>query len=62
MTTFDEPEGRAVFDKALAVRVLGGTAKELADQFFFETVVRLHRRSEGEPYTGLKPQAAIWGR
>jgi hypothetical protein len=51
----DEGEVRAAFEKALAVRVLGDAARELADQFFFETVVRLHRRSEGEPYTGLKP-------
>ena len=51
----DETEVRAAFDKALAVRALGGTARELADQYFFETVVRLHRRSEGEEYTGLKP-------
>lgn len=51
----DEAEVRAAFDKVLAVRALGGTATELADQYFFETVVRLHRRSEGEPYTGLQP-------
>ena len=51
----DEVEVRAAFDKALAVRALGGTARELADQYFLETVVRLHRQSEGEPYTGLKP-------
>ncbi|HLN79581.1 MAG TPA: DUF6448 family protein, partial [Thermoanaerobaculia bacterium] len=30
-------------------------AKELADRAFFETVVRLHRAKEGEPYAGLKP-------
>ena len=29
--------------------------KELADTYFFETLVRLHRAGEGEPYTGLKP-------
>jgi hypothetical protein len=51
----DEAEVRAAFDKALTVRALGGTARELADQYFFETDVRLHRRSEGKPYTGLKP-------
>jgi hypothetical protein len=55
ITAVDEAEVRTAFDKALAVRAFGGTARELADQFFFETVVRLHRRSEGEPYTGLKP-------
>jgi hypothetical protein len=30
-------------------------AKELADGYFYETVVRLHRAGEGAPYTGLKP-------
>lgn len=34
---------------------MGGDAATLADRFFFETVVRLHREGEGEPYTGLKP-------
>ena len=51
----DEAEVRTVFDKVLAVRALGGDAKQLADTYFFETVVRLHRASEGAPYTGLKP-------
>lgn len=27
----------------------------MADRYFFETVVRLHRAGEGAPYTGLKP-------
>jgi hypothetical protein len=61
VTAFDEAEVRAAFDKALTVRALGGTAKELADRFFFETLVRLHRQSEGEPYTGLKPAGSDLG-
>jgi hypothetical protein len=27
----------------------------LADRFFFETLVRVHREGEGAPYSGLKP-------
>ena len=27
----------------------------MADRFFYETVVRLHRAGEGAPFTGLKP-------
>jgi Family of unknown function (DUF6448) len=27
----------------------------VADLYFFETVVRVHRAGEGAPYTGLKP-------
>jgi hypothetical protein len=51
----DEGEIRRAFDHALAVRKLGPEAKGLADTFFFETLVRVHRASEGAPYTGLKP-------
>lgn len=50
-----EPELRAAFKQALAVRVLGKDARVLADRYFLETLVRLHRAGEGEPFTGLKP-------
>lgn len=50
-----EPEIRRAFDHTLSVRKLGPEAKSLADTFFFETLVRVHRASEGAPYTGLKP-------
>ena len=49
-----EGEIRAAFQKILAVRSEGREAKELADMYFFETVVRLHRAGEGAAYTGLK--------
>jgi hypothetical protein len=51
----DEAEVRDKFQQALAVRKLNRQARELADNYFFETIVRLHRTGEGEPYTGLKP-------
>lgn len=50
-----EPEVRSAFQRTLAVRELSEEAMELADMYFFETVVRLHRLGEGAPYTGLKP-------
>lgn len=50
-----EPEIKAAFARTLAVRAKGAEARELADQFFFETLVRVHRAGEGAPYTGLKP-------
>lgn len=53
-----EPEVRAAFAKTIEVRKTGGAARELADTWFFETLVRVHRAGEGEPYTGLKPAAA----
>jgi len=51
----DEAEIKNAFEKALAVRKLNNEAKELADLYFFETLVRIHRAGEGAPYTGLKP-------
>ncbi len=53
----DEAELRSVFSKVLAVRGKDKDIQEIAEQFFFETLVRLHRASEGAPYTGLKPEA-----
>ncbi len=51
----DEAEVKGIFDKVSKVRVLSQEAKELADMYFFETVVRIHRMGEGVSYTGLKP-------
>ena len=51
----DEPEIRTAFERTLAVRALSPSAQELADRFFFETLVRVHRAGEGAPFTGLKP-------
>jgi hypothetical protein len=54
----DEAEIRKAFEKTLEVRKLSPQAKELADMYFFETVVRIHRAGEGAPFTGLKPAGA----
>lgn len=50
-----EAEIRESFQKTLAVRTLSPEAREFADTYFFETLVRIHRTGEGAPYTGLKP-------
>jgi hypothetical protein len=50
-----EAEIRKAFDLTMAVRGKGEKEKELADMYFFETLVRVHRAGEGAPYTGLKP-------
>ena len=50
-----EAELKTAFARTLAVRAQSKEARELADQFFFETLVRVHRAGEGAPYTGLKP-------
>lgn len=52
----NEDQVRSAFARARTVRAQGADARELADTYFFETVVRLHRSGEGEPYTGLKTE------
>lgn len=51
----DEAEVQEGFALTMKVRKLGPDAKTLADRWFFETLVRLHRSGEGVPYTGVKP-------
>lgn len=58
----DEREIQNAFEQALAVRELSSQAKALADRFFFETLVRVHRAGEGAPFTGLKPAGRDLGR
>jgi hypothetical protein len=52
----DEDEIKKQFEKTLAARKQGRAAQELADRYFFETLVRIHRAGEGAPYTGLKSE------
>lgn len=56
-----EGEVIAAFNKVLPLHNLPNGAHEIADVFFFETVVRLHRAGEGAPYTGLKPAGEYEG-
>jgi len=55
----DEPEIKKAFEKTLGVRKLSPQAKDLADMYFFETLVRVHRAAEGAGYTGLKPAGQV---
>jgi len=57
----DEAEIVQRFRQTLVVRRLSLQARQLADNYFFETLVRLHRAGEGEPYTGLKPAGTDLG-
>ena len=56
-----EAELTAAFEQAVTVRTKGADAKKLADRYFMETVVRLHRAGEKAPYTGLKPAGTDFG-
>jgi hypothetical protein len=51
----DENAVRDVYEKTIHVRKLDPAAKDIADSYFFDTVVRLHRMGEGAPFTGVKP-------
>ena len=57
----DEVEITDAFRKTLDVRKLNPAARDLADTFFFETLVRVHRAGEGAPFTGLKPAGTDLG-
>lgn len=50
-----EKELELAFRKTLKVRILSHDAEELADNYFLETLVRLHRKGEGMAYDGIKP-------
>ncbi|MCB1183933.1 hypothetical protein KDM41_10900 [bacterium] len=53
-----EAEVSDAFQRAVEVRALGDDARELADRYFLETLIRVHREGEGAPYTGLKDDPA----
>lgn len=53
-----EAEIREAFGQAAAVRGLGPQARLLADRYFFETLVRVHREGEGASFSGLGPAGA----
>ncbi len=55
----EEKKIQAAFQKTLTMRDKGSEVKELAEMYFFETLVRIHREGEGAPYTGLKPGEAV---
>lgn len=50
-----EAEVKAAFARGLAARGKGPEVRALADEYFFENLVRIHRAGEGAPYTGILP-------
>lgn len=50
-----EKELERIFEKTLRARKAGKDAQEVADDWFFENTIRLHRAGEGAAYTGMKP-------
>ena len=58
ITAEGETELSSVFERSLAARELGGAAREVADRWFLENLVRIHRVGEGAGFTGLEPSGA----
>lgn len=52
----DEAEIIEIFNETMKVRDDSREAKELADKYLYENLVRIHRAGEGAPYTGIKPE------
>jgi hypothetical protein len=50
-----EEEVREAFARVFPLRTTGPDVAAVADRWFFETVVRVHRAGEHAAYTGLKP-------
>jgi len=50
-----EKEISPLFDKTYRLKNGDKQVYSIVEKYFFETLVRLHRETEGAPYTGLKP-------
>lgn len=55
----DEDSIKQVFELTTSIRDKGDAERQIADNYFFETLVRIHRASEGEGFTGLKPKGSV---
>ena len=51
----DEPMITTLFNKTYKLKSGDNEVYEIVERYFFETLVRLHRATEGVGYTGLKP-------
>lgn len=51
----NETEIKDAFNQMMKVRVISADAKDLAEKYFFDTLVRIHRAGEGVAFTGVKP-------
>lgn len=55
VTEEQEKEIIPLFSKTYSLKTGDADTYKLVEKHFFETLVRLHRETEGAPYTGLKP-------
>ena len=54
-----EKEITAKFNQTLKLKGTNKEINKILETHFLETLVRLHREGEGEPYTGLKPAGSV---
>lgn len=54
-----EKQITSLFDKTYQLKSGDKEVYALVEKHFLETLVRLHRETEGEPYTGLKPAGSM---
>ncbi len=59
ITAEQEKEIIPLFNKTYALKSDDKEVYAIVEKHFFETLVRLHRETEGAPYTGLKPAGTI---
>jgi hypothetical protein len=53
-----EEEVRDAFGRAVAVRDLSPDARDVADRYFLDVLIRVHRAGEGTGFDGIKPTGA----
>lgn len=56
-----EAEIRKAYQTTMETRKAGPDVRDIVDQWFYETVVRVHRTGEGATYYGLKPANIDYG-
>ncbi|MCK0125776.1 DUF6448 family protein [Gelidibacter sp. F2691] len=54
-----EQEIISLFDKTYKLKTADQQVYAIVEKHFLETLVRLHRETEGAPYTGLKPAGSM---
>jgi hypothetical protein len=54
----EEEEVRDAFTRAMAVRDVSPEARDVADRYFLDVLVRVHRAGEGAGFDGIKPTGA----
>ena len=54
----DEDEVRDAFTRSVAVRDLSPQVRDVADRYFLDVLIRVHRAGEGAGFDGIKPAGA----